>query len=133
MPAHIDYLRLGTWEPKTYCNIAAKINNHFITKPGHWLQYHGRRGQDGSAFHGTGNQGGRIHHVCHISGDTSEEWANHLKLAIPGDDLYCTRIDVQTTIERPKEYDSMAFYELSKRKSRSIILNPETSTVYLGA
>ena len=26
----------------------------------------------------------------------------------------------------------MEFYELSKRKSRSIILNPETSTVYLG-
>lgn len=133
MPAHIDYLRLGTWEPSTYCAIAQKINEHYITKPGHWLQYHGRRGQDGSAFHGTGEQRNRVHHVCHISGETAEEWAKHLKFAVPGDSLYCTRIDVQTTIERPKDYDALALYELSKRKSRSIIKNPETSTVYLGA
>ncbi len=133
MPSHIDYLRLGTWDAATYCTIAEKINNHFITKPGHWLQYHGRRGQDGSAFHGTGNQGRKIHHVCHISGETSQEWAKHLKTSIPGDALYCTRVDVQMTLKRPKDYDPLAFYELSKRKARSIILNPETSTVYLGA
>jgi hypothetical protein len=133
MAANLDYLRLGTWEAGAYCAIAEKVNEHFITKPGHWLQYHGRRGEDGSVFHGTGNQGGRIHHVCHFSGDTSQEWAHHLKLAIPGDNLYCTRIDVQTTILRPKDYDPLEFYELSKRKARSIILNPETSTVYLGA
>ena len=133
MPSHIDYLRLGTWDSSAYCAISKKINEHFITRPGHWLQYHGRRGQDGSVFHGTGNQAGRVHHICHISGDTSADWANHLKSAIPGDTLYCTRIDVQTTILCPEKYDSLEFYELSKRKSRSIILNPETSTVYLGA
>lgn len=133
MPAHVDYLRLGTWESSDYCRIAQKINEHFITRPAHWLQYHGRRGKDGAAFHGTGNQGGRVHHVCHISGDASGDWAKHLKLAIPGDTLYCTRIDVQTTIKRPKEYDPLKFYELSERTARSIILNPETSTVYLGA
>lgn len=133
MPAHLDYIRLGTWDAATYCDVAGKINEHFITKPGHWLQYHGRRGQDGTAFHGTGNQGGKVHHVCHISGGTSNEWAHHLKLAIPGDSLYCTRVDVQMTIERPKNYDPLAFYELSKRKAKSIIINPETSTVYMGA
>ena len=133
MPAHLDYLRLGTWDASSYCAIAEKINEHFITKPGHWLQYHGRRGKDGSVFHGTGNQGGRVHHVCHFSGETSQEWSHHLKLALPGDNLYCTRIDVQTSILRPKNYDPLAFYELSTRTARSIILNPETSTVYLGA
>lgn len=133
MPSHIDYLRLGTWDSSDYSKIATKFEDHFITRPGHWLQYHGRRSRDGSAFHGTGNQGGRSHHICHISGDTAEEWANHLKLAVPGDGVYCTRLDVQTTIERPKEYDSLVFYELSKRVARSIVMNPETSTVYIGA
>ncbi len=133
MPAHIDYIRLGTWESSAYCTIAAKVNEHFITKPGHWLQYHGRRGEDGSVFHGTGNQGGKVHHICHFSGETSQEWSHHLKLQLPGDNLYCTRIDVQTSILRPKDYDPLKFYELSKRTARSIILNPETSTVYLGA
>lgn len=133
MSAHIDYLRLGTWDSSAYCAVADKINQHFLTKPGHWLQYHGRRAKDGTAFHGTGNQGGKIHHVCHISGDDAEQWAHHLKLAVSGDTLYCTRIDVQTTIKHPKNYDPLVFYELAKRKSRSVILNPETSTVYLGA
>lgn len=133
MPAHIDYVRLGTWDAGDYSKIAKKINEHLITNPGHWLQYHGRRARDGSAFHGTGEQGRKIHHICHISGESSQDWAKHLKNAISGDTLYCTRIDVQTTIERPKNYDPLGFYELSKRKARSIILNPETSTVYLGA
>lgn len=133
MSAHIDYLRLGTWDSGDYSKISSKIEEHFITRPGHWLQYHGRRAQDGSAFHGTGNQNGKIHHICHISGDTAEEWANHLKLAVPGDGVYCTRLDVQTTILCPKEYDSLAFYERSKRVARSIVKNPETSTVYIGA
>ncbi|GAJ07198.1 unnamed protein product, partial [marine sediment metagenome] len=116
MPANVDYLRVGTWESNVYCDIAQKINEHHLTKPGHWLQYHGRRGQDGSVFHGTGSQAGKVHHICQISGETSHDWANHLKLAIPGDNLYCTRIDVQTTIECPKNYDAQDFYELSKRK-----------------
>jgi hypothetical protein len=44
-------------------------------------------------------------------------------LALPGDNLYCTRVDVQTSILRPKDYDPLKFYELSKRTARSIILN----------
>lgn len=132
MTARIDYIRLGTWDASDYSKVALKINEHLITRPGHWLQYHGRRSQDGSAFHGTGNQGGRTHHICHISGDAAVDWAKHLKNAIPGDTLYCTRLDVQTTIERPLDYDPLEFYHLSKRKARSIILNPDTSTVYLG-
>lgn len=133
MPAHIDYLRLGTWDAGDYSKIAKKINEHFITRPGHWLQYHGRRSEDGSAFHGTGHQGRKPHHICHISGDAAEDWAKHLKLAVPGDTTYCTRLDVQTTILCPENYDSLAFYELSQRVARSIVMNPETSTVYIGA
>lgn len=133
MPAHIDYLRLGTWDAADYSKIAQKINEHFITRPGHWLQYHGRRSEDGTAFHGTGNQGRKPHHICHISGDAAEDWAKHLKLAVPGDTTYCTRLDVQTTILCPENYDSLAFYELSQRVTRSIVMNPETSTVYIGA
>lgn len=133
MPAHIDYLRLGTWDAGDYSKIAKKINEHFITRPGHWLQYHGRRAQEGSAFHGTGSQGRKIHHICHISGDSAEEWSKHLKLAVPGDSVYCTRIDVQTTILCPENYDSLEFYEQSERVARSIVKNPETSTVYIGA
>lgn len=133
MPAHIDYLRLGTWDAGDYSKIAKKVNEHFITKPGHWLQYHGRRSVSGSAFHGTGHQGRKVHHICHISGDTAEEWAKHLKSVVSGDYVYCTRLDVQTTILRPENYEPLTFYEQSKRVARSIVMNPETSTVYIGA
>jgi hypothetical protein len=49
-------------------------------------------------------------------------------LALPGDNLYCTRIDVQMSIERPKDYDPLAFYELSTRTARSMITTHWLST-----
>jgi hypothetical protein len=127
----IDYLRLATWDLKTYTSIAAIINEHHLTKPAHWLQYHGRRSDDGGVFHGQGVQGHRNHYITHSSGQQSDTWASYFldkKL-----DAYCTRIDIQATIEEPDEHCGRKLYELVHRKTKSIVQSPGITTVYIGA
>jgi hypothetical protein len=109
------------------------INDQTITKPGHWLQYHGRRSDDGGIFHGQGMQGYRNHHIAHMSGERSDEWANYFMKADWTDKIYCTRIDLQVTIKEPKEHDGVALYEKVHRKVKSIVRSPGVTTVYVGA
>lgn len=133
MPAtpKIDYLRLATWDLRTYTNFAAIINEHYLTKPAHWLQYHGRRSDDGGVFHGQGTQGMRSHYITHSSGEQSDTWARYFldkKL-----DAYCTRLDIQVTIAEPKEHDGRELYEKVHRHTKSIVQSPGVTTVYIGA
>lgn len=127
----IDYLRLATWDLKTYTNMAVIINEHNVTKPAHWLQYHGRRSDDGGIFHGQGMQGYRNHYITHASGEESDKWARyfldkHL-------DAYCTRLDIQITIKEPEGHDGRKLYELVHRKTKSIVQSPGVTTVYIGS
>lgn len=133
MPAtpRIDYLRLATWDLKTYTNLAGIINEHHVTKPAHWLQYHGRRSDDGGVFHGQGVQGHRQHYITHSSGQQADTWAGyfldkHL-------DAYCTRIDVQVTIDEPIEHCGRELYNKIHRKTKSIVQSPGVTTVYIGS
>jgi hypothetical protein len=109
------------------------INDQVITKPGHWLQYHGRRSDDGGIFHGQGIQGGRPHHIAHMSGERSDDWASYFMHAEWTDKIYCTRIDLQVTIAEPTEHDGVALYEKVHRKVKSIVRSPGVTTVYVGA
>jgi hypothetical protein len=109
------------------------INDQVITKPGHWLQYHGRRSDDGGIFHGQGIQGSRNHHIAHMSGERSDDWADYFMHAEWTDKIYCTRIDLQVTIEEPKEHDGLELYEKVHRKVKSIVRSPGVTTVYVGA
>jgi hypothetical protein len=127
----IDYLRLATWDLQTYTNLATIINEHHVTKPAHWLQYHGRRSDDGGVFHGQGIQGERRHYITHSSGEQSDKWAGYFldkKL-----DAYCTRIDIQVTIKEPKNHNGRALYEEVHRHTKSIVQSPGVTTVYIGA
>jgi hypothetical protein len=129
----IDYLRIATWDSATYAYLASMINEQVITKPGHWLQYHGRRSDDGGIFHGQGMQGYKNHHIAHMSGERSDDWADYFMKADWTDKIYCTRIDLQVTISEPKEHDGVALYEKVHRKVKSIVRSPGVTTVYVGA
>ena len=129
----IDYLRLATWDSSTYAYMASMINEQVITKPGHWLQYHGRRSDDGGIFHGQGIQANKSHHVSHMSGERSHDWAKYFMRADWTEKLYCTRIDIQVTIEEPDEHCGSKLYELVNRKTKSIVMSPGITTVYIGA
>lgn len=129
----IDYLRIATWDSATYAYLSAMINDQVITKPGHWLQYHGRRSDDGGIFHGQGIQGTRPHMIAHMSGERSDDWANYFMHAEWTDKIYCTRLDLQVTIAEPKEHDGVALYDKVHRKVKSIVRSPGVTTVYVGA
>jgi hypothetical protein len=127
----IDYIRLATWDFTDYTYLATVINEHFITKPAHWLQYHGRRSDDGGVFHGQGVQGHRSHYIMHTSGEQADMWSNYFL----GRDMhtYCTRLDIQVTIDEPKGHDGRELYEKVHRKTKSIVQSPGVTTVYIGA
>lgn len=127
----IDYIRLATWDFTEYTNMASIINEHFVTKPAHWLQYHGRRSDDGGVFHGQGIQGHRPHFIMHTSGEKADMWSNYFLGREM--DVYCTRLDIQVTILEPKGHDGRALYEKMHRKTKSIVQSPGVTTVYIGA
>lgn len=129
----IDYLRLATWDFSTYAYMAGMINDQVMTRPGHWLQYHGRRADDGGIFHGQGRQNGKPHHIAHMSGERSDEWAKYFLGASWTDEVYCTRLDLQVTIKEPVEHSGVELYNKVHRKVKSIVMSPGVTTVYIGA
>lgn len=129
----IDYLRIATWDSPTYAYLSSMINEQTITKPGHWLQYHGRRSDDGGIFHGQGVQGYKNHHIAHMSGERSDEWANYFMKADWTDKVYCTRLDLQVTIAEPVEHCGQELYNKVHRKVKSMVKSPGVTTVYIGA
>lgn len=133
MRAYIDYLRLATWQDKTYLDAVADTHRLSTTwRPGGWLQYKGKKSDH--FFYGVGEQRGTRHYVLQASGDDSPKFAQAMK---SHDGLYCTRIDLQITIERGKNYDARVIYDDCKdlagdERATSLILSDTGSTVYLG-
>lgn len=132
--AYLDYLRLATWDTVAYTDALARLYSNDTFKPHKWLQYRGKRSDDGQIFHGLGSQGkgdlARRHAVIQFSGASAHQWRRE---ACKWDNFYCTRIDVQVTIEEPEEHDAESLYGKVNRKSKRIIKQPGASTVYLGA
>lgn len=132
--AYFDYLRLATWDTSSYAHVLAKLYSNETFKPHKWLQYRGKQSEDGRIFHGLGSQGKgaleRRHAVIQFSGAAAHEWR---RTACTWDDFYCTRLDVQVTIEEPPEHDAELLYGKLHRKAKQIIKQPGAATVYLGA
>lgn len=125
-----DYIRLATWKTNPYLYTTANLQRQMSCKPGRWLQYKGRKSEDGRLFFGTGEQNRKRHHVIQMSGGLAQQqyelWRNY------PDVFYCTRLDIQVTIEEPKEHDARKLYRSLQRKGKSIVESPGTATVYLG-
>lgn len=130
----IDYVRFATFNPGTYSTLVADIERKYPEwKRKKWMQYKGRISKD-NIFHGSGTQKGRRHFIIECSGYGS----HHFALWVSGHpsanrlDLYCTRIDIQRTQQRPaEEYRHEAYKRLGgpKRLEQS-----DTGiTLYIGA
>ena len=131
---YLDYLRLATWNTAQYASLLAKLYEKDVYAPSKWLQYRGKRSADGHIFHGMGSQGRgsleRRHAIIHFSGSESHVWRKECR---DWDTFYCTRLDVQVTIDEPEEHDAERLYKKLHRKAKSIIISPGACTVYVGS
>jgi len=133
MRAYIDYIRLAAWDQSPYLKLVSRLYSlEKGWRPGRFLQYSGKKTDH--LFHGVGVQNNRRHYLIQSSGDLSSGLA---AMAMNYAQFYCTRIDLQTTIKEPENYEPMAIYDTLKaipgnnRKS-SIVLSDTGSTVYFG-
>lgn len=130
----IDYLRLATFDIVSYYKLSAQIERKWSSwRPHKWLQYKGRKNQDG-IFHGMGDQGKRAHCVISVSGSFAHLF--YLWFAGKPDSIrnafYCTRIDLQRTQSQPvKEYRVTAHKRL--RGKKSLIQSDTGTTLYIGS
>lgn len=132
MDTHIDYLRLASWEYNAYVEIMPYVMETWPKdwQRGKWLQYVGWRKQ--GIFVGRGMQGNKAHTILNISGAMSQEfYLFFLKL----DGWYCTRIDLQRTIETPlsKDESLRLIRDDCTTKKTSLIESEENDTLYLGS
>jgi hypothetical protein len=130
MNAHLDYLRLATWNTTAYALLASEIMQvwSWDYQPGKWLQYSGHRARQ--FFMGSGEQQGRRHHVISASGSLAERMRKSLMLF---DGLYCTRIDLQMTIEEPTWVDLGQLHKSLGKKMTTLISSEDNDTLYFGS
>lgn len=130
---YLDYLRLATWNITEYTYLLSQLYKEDLFAPGKWLQYRGKRSSDGHIFHGIGPQGTgkyeRRHAIIQFSGSAAQTWRQTCR---QWQDFYCTRLDVQVTIEEPKEHNGRALYRAINRKAKSMIESPGAITCYIG-
>jgi len=132
--AYIDYLRLGTWNDQAYLRLVSKIRPlDKGWRPAKWLQYAGQKSDH--MFYGVGLQGARRHYIIQCSGELAQMFYEHSKnYAV----FFCSRIDIQRTIELPEHYEPLKLYEelnndTNNRRVSSVILSSSGSTVYMGS
>lgn len=130
MNAHLDYLRLATWNTAHYSYMASEIMRVWTWEyqPGKWQQYTGHRAKQ--FFMGTGEQDKRRHHVVHASGSLAERMR---KSFMCFDGLYGTRVDIQMTVPKPSWVDLAKLHKNMGKKLTTLISSEENSTLYIGS
>ena len=130
MNAHLDYLRLATWNTSHYSYMAAEIMRvwSWDYRPGKWQQYSGHRAKQ--FFMGTGEQDKRRHHVVHASGSLAERMRKTFMLF---DGLYGTRVDLQMTILQPSWVNLAKLHKNMGKKLTTLLSSKENSTLYIGS
>lgn len=129
----IDYLRLATFDFKTYCDLFALVRRKYTGwRVGRWAQYKMERSQDNVSY-GLAQQKGKPHGIFEASGVDAHIFANWLvaQKVVSIDTLYCTRLDLQSTkrIEPRPDYVKM-----HKRVARpkKLMLGDDGNTLYIG-
>ena len=130
MKAHLDYLRLATWNTTAYAHMAAELMRVWTWdyQPGKWLQYSGHRSKQ--FFMGSGEQQGRRHHVVSASGSLAERMRKSLMLF---DGWYATRLDLQMTVAKPGWVDLGKLHKSLGKKKTTLISSEENDTLYFGS
>ena len=127
--ASLDYLRLASFK-FNYAKIISELMKWYPGgwKPGRWLQYKGWRKE--SYFAGVGEQAGRRHMVISASGSESNTLAQFMDGYLS---FYCTRMDIQRTIEKPKHAQLRRIRTATKSENTTLIQSRENDTLYIGS
>lgn len=130
MNAHLDYIRLATWNSTHYAYMASEIMRVWTWdyKPGKWQQYTGHRAK--SFFMGTGEQDKRRHHVVHASGSLAERMR---KSFMQFDGFYGTRADLQMTVLKPRWVDLHKLHKNMGEKLTTLQSSEKNDTLYIGS
>ena len=132
MDTHIDYLRLASWEFNAYVEIMPMLMEAWPKDwiRGKWLQYMGWRKE--GIFIGRGMQGNKAHTILNISGSLAQDWYTSF---LPLHGWYCTRIDLQRTIETPLSSDERLALVRDDclTPNTTLIESEENDTLYLGS
>lgn len=127
--ASLDYLRLASFD-FNYASLIAEFMTRWPGKfrHGRWLQYKGWKCD--SLFVGVGEQAGKQHMIISASGST----ANDLARWMDNDrTFYCTRLDVQRTIERPRQASLARIRTQTRTKNTTLIQSKDNDTLYIGS
>ena len=129
MKAHLDYLRLATWELSGYPLLMSEIMSRWPAdwQQSTWLQYSGWRKEQ--IFIGQGWQNKRRHAIFQASGSQAHN-IMHGFVELPH--WYATRVDVQITIPQPKISLEKIHKSLGKKKT-TLISSEANQTLYVGA
>ena len=127
--ASLDYLRLAGFDV-FYATTTAAFMKQWPGgwKPSRWLQYKGWRREE--LFFGIGEQAGKRHFVTSASGVGSIDLAEFTR---SWQGLYCTRIDVQRTIVRPKHAELRRIRTATRSENTTLIQSKENDTLYVGS
>lgn len=132
MNTQTDYLRIASWSDRAYSNIVARVMLAWPDdwKQSKWLQYRGWKKE--SFFIGHGRQQGKSHTVINVSGSLSQKMLPTLREL---DEWYCTRIDLQITIDAcVMGDDRLAMVrDDCDTKNTTLIESIENDTLYLGS
>jgi len=129
MSAHLDYIRLATWDIVGYPTIVSELMQQSPGgwEHGSWLQYKGWRKEQ--IFIGHGEQDKKRHTIIQASGNMAQELKEWLMNNCGA--WYCTRIDYQVTILHPYHLSLEKIHQSLGAKKTSLI-SSETQTLYLG-
>jgi hypothetical protein len=131
MDAKVDYIRLATWDYTVYLDTKSRLMLNWAGgwEPSKWLQYRGWRKE--GVFIGNGDQNGKRHMIVHASGHISDRvWRSFAGI----DGWYCTRLDVQITIDIPLNYTKLcAIRDETEHNNMTLIEGAINDTLYLGS
>lgn len=127
--ASLDYIRLASFN-FLYSKVIAKFMRDWPgkMKRGRWLQYKGWKTE--SLFVGAGEQDGERHLIISCSGAAANDLA---AFVADWKELYCTRLDVQRTIKRPKHAKLRRIRKATETKNTTLIQSIENDTLYVGS
>lgn len=132
MNTHTDYLRLASWEPNAYTDIISRVMQSWPDdwKQSGWLQYKGWKKE--GFFIGHGEQQGKPHAIINVSGSLSQKMLPTLRTL---DNWYCTRIDLQITVDGcvMRGYALAYVRDRCKTENTTLIESMDNDTLYIGS
>ena len=131
--ATVDYIRLATFNFKTYLDVSSAMRLKFVGwRKSRWLQYKMERSQDNVSY-GLGEQSKKPHGIFESSGIDAHVFMvwllNTQQEHLP--EIYATRVDFQVTKQIHPTMDWIKCYKRIA-KPKQIIMSDDGNTLYVG-